>query len=48
MRLSDILNLFRDYLVLGIVIMVVAALVIAVGYFGINKKLCIGKREFKI
>lgn len=47
MRLSDILNLFRDYLVLGIVLMVVAALVIAVGYFGIYKKLCKGKHEIK-
>lgn len=47
MRLSDILNLFRDYLVLGIVLMVVAALVIAVGYFGVYKKLCKGKREIK-
>lgn len=48
MRLSDILNLFRDYLVLGIVLMVVTALVIAVGYFGIYKKLCKGKREIKL
>lgn len=47
MRLSDILNLFRDYLVLGIVLMVAAALLIAVGYFGIYKKLCKGKREIK-
>lgn len=47
MRLSDILNLFKDYLVLGIVLMVVAALVIAVGYFGIYKKLCKGKCEIK-
>lgn len=47
MRLSDIINLLRDYLVLGIVLMVVASLVIAVGYFGIYKKLCKGKREIK-
>lgn len=47
MRLSDILNLFKDYLALGIALTVVAALVIAVGYFGIYKKLCKGKREIK-
>jgi len=47
MRLHDILNLLRDYLALGIVLMVVAALVIVVGYFGIYKKLCKGKREIK-
>ena len=47
MRLSDILNLFRDYLVLGIVLMVAATLLIAVGYFGVYKKLCKGKREIK-
>ena len=45
MRLQDIFNVLRDYLALGIVLMVVATLLIVVGYCGIYKKLCKGKRE---
>ena len=47
MRLQDIFNILKDYLVLGIVLMVVVGLIITVGYFGIYKKLCKGKREIK-
>ena len=47
MRLQDIFNILKDYLVLGIVLMVVVGLIITVGYFGIYKKLYKGKREIK-
>lgn len=47
MRLQDILNILKDYLALGIVLMVIVGLIIIVGYFGIYKKLCKGKREIK-
>ncbi len=45
MRLQDILTMLSDYLALGIILIVVAVLLIVVGYWGIYKKLFKGKRE---
>lgn len=45
MRLQDILNMVADYLRLGIVLLVIAVVVLLIGYCGIYKKLCKGKRE---
>lgn len=46
MRLQDIMSMTRGYLELGIALLVVTLVVLVVGYWGIYKKLCKGKREF--
>lgn len=46
MKLQDILNMAREYLGLGIALLVIALVVLVVGYWGIYRKLCKGKREF--
>ena len=45
MRLQDIFRMLGDYLTLGVVLLVAAVLLIIIGYWGIYKKLCKGKRD---
>ena len=45
MRLQDILNMAREYLGLGIALVIVVALLLLVGYGLIYKKVCKGKKR---
>lgn len=45
MRLQDILNMARNYMELGITFIIIAVLLMVIGYWGIYKRLCKGKRE---
>ena len=45
MRLQDILSMVREYLGLGIVLMVAVALLMLIGYGIIYKKICKGKKR---
>lgn len=45
MRLQDILDMVREYLGLGIVLVVVVALLLLIGYGVIYKKVCKGKKS---
>lgn len=45
MRLQDILNIARNYAELGIAMVMISAVLLVIGYWGIYKKLCGGKRK---
>lgn len=45
MRMQDIVNLGKEYLILGISIVIVFAVIVCIGYFGIYKRLLKGDKK---
>lgn len=48
MRVIDLISKAKEYLVAGIVIVAILAIIIAVGYFIVYKKILNGKKQIKI